>query len=126
MQTNYRDVYVTNTTDPPHTARTSNRPVDAGSLAMEADNDCLHLSLGARPMDWDDAMSAAGALVDELRPSAENQDEPVVTGLVEELAAFLCAYGLLPHEVSHEQVRPGQRPELQERTHQSADGLLDQ
>lgn len=70
----------------------------------------LNLSLESHPIDWDEAMGIATALLHEGWASPETECQPVVTGLVEELAGFLCAYGLLPDDMDCERVRSGQWP----------------
>jgi hypothetical protein len=72
--------------------------------------DNLNLSLESHPIDWDEAMGIATTLLHEGWASPETECEPAVTGLVEELAGFLCAYGLLPDDMDCEHVRSGKWP----------------
>jgi hypothetical protein len=69
---------------------------EAGAFAAEMDMDCLNHSLQAPRLDWGQAVRAATARLDEGWELPETKCDPAVE---EELAAFLCAYGVLGEEV---------------------------
>jgi hypothetical protein len=56
-----------------------------------------------RPLDWDSAVRAAAARLDEGWELPETKCDPM---LQEELAAFLCAYDMLGEEVEHMDAGP--------------------
>ena len=69
--------------------------------------DCLNHLLESPPLDleWDDAIRAAAARLKESWLLPETQHHPAVATLAVELAAFLCAYGLLAEEVRRSQAQ---------------------
>jgi hypothetical protein len=65
------------------------------------DIDCLKHLLESPPLDldWDHAIRVAAARLKESWLLPETRNHPAVVALAVELAAFLCAYGLLAEEV---------------------------
>jgi hypothetical protein len=117
----YPDVPVSKATEPPCAATSPAR-------ACAPDPVCLFRSPEPRPLDWDQAVCVAAALLDDGWVLSETRCYPAVTGLVEELAAFLCAYGLLEDGVDRASVRAGRWPVVTRPTHDhprgpSVDGL---
>jgi hypothetical protein len=52
-------------------------------------------------VDWADAVDAAAARLIESWVSPDTTDHIVASGLADEFAATLCAYGMAPAEVAH-------------------------
>jgi hypothetical protein len=69
---------------------------DAVACEAAMDMNCLNHSLQAPRLDWGRAVRAATARLDEGWELPETKCDPAVE---EELAAFLCAYGVLGDEV---------------------------
>jgi len=64
----------------------------------------------ARPLDWDDAVGAAKARLNEPDVLPDTASDPVLADAIEWLAAMLCAYGKLADEVDRMQARVDQLP----------------
>ena len=54
-----------------------------------------------RPLDWDHVVDAATARLEESWVRPDNSGHMLASGLAEELAATLCAYGMVAAEVDH-------------------------
>ncbi|MGD0432145.1 MAG: hypothetical protein ABSA58_13740 [Acetobacteraceae bacterium] len=67
---------------------------DPGSGLFGQSQDC-------GPIDWADAVDAAAARLIETWVNPDTTDHIVASGLADEFAATLCAYGMAPAEVAH-------------------------
>jgi len=54
-----------------------------------------------RPLDWGQAVDAAAARLEESWVRPDTTGHMLSSGLAEELAATLCAYGMVAAEVDH-------------------------
>ena len=54
-----------------------------------------------RPLDWGQAVDAAAARLEESWVRPDETHQVVASGLADELAATLCAYGMMAAEVDH-------------------------
>jgi hypothetical protein len=54
-----------------------------------------------RPLDWGHAVDAAAARLEESWVRPDSTGHMLASGLAEELAATLCAYGMMAAEVDH-------------------------
>jgi len=54
-----------------------------------------------RPLDWGHVVDAAAARLEESWVRPDNTGHMLASGLAEELAATLCAYGMVAMEVDH-------------------------
>jgi hypothetical protein len=68
-----------------------------------------------RPLDWGHVVDAAAARLEESWVRPDSTGHMLASGLAEELAATLCAYGMVAEEVDHmhdhEEAHPAvQRP----------------
>lgn len=54
-----------------------------------------------RPLDWDTAVHAARALLDEAFGLPASTNDPAMTDMAQELAARLCAYDEILDAVDH-------------------------
>jgi hypothetical protein len=54
-----------------------------------------------RPLDWGHVVDAAAARLEESWVRPDNTGHMLASGLAEELAATLCAYGMVAAEVDH-------------------------
>ena len=77
---------------------------------------------GQRPVDWEHVVDAAAARLEEswIRPDATGH--MMTSGLAEEFAATLCAYGMAAAETDHMQGRMDEA--LAHHRHVSNDGRL--
>jgi hypothetical protein len=70
-----------------------------------------------RPLDWGHVVDAAAARLEESWVRPDNTGHMLASGLAEELAATLCAYGMVAEEVDHmhhhEDALPAVRQPLQ-------------
>ncbi len=82
---------------------TAKRPGAAGppARAPELDVGQVKSPHEPRPLDWKEAVHAAEARLNEVRIAPGTGDHPVVASAAVELAAELCAYGMLADEVDH-------------------------
>jgi hypothetical protein len=55
----------------------------------------------APPLDWDQAVDAAAARLEEAWVRPDSTGHMVASGLAGEFAAMLCAYGMVAAEVAH-------------------------
>jgi len=55
----------------------------------------------SRPLDWGHVVDAAAARLEESWVRPDNTGHMLASGLAEELAATLCAYGMVAAEVDH-------------------------
>lgn len=55
----------------------------------------------ARPLDWSHAVNAAAARLEESWVRPDSTGHMLASGLAEELAATLCAFGMVASEVDH-------------------------
>lgn len=94
--------------------KTVERPCVPSLLARtsEPESGCLNHSLETRPVDWDQAMCAAAARLNEGWLLPETGNHPAVAELVWELAALMCAYGLVAEEVGRGPARASKLPIL--------------
>jgi hypothetical protein len=77
----------------------SQRPDGAGLPASVADPVArLH---DPRPLDWGHVVDAAAARLEESWVRPDDTGHMLASGLAEELAATLCAYGMVAAEVDH-------------------------
>jgi hypothetical protein len=58
-----------------------------------------------RPLDWRHAVEAATARLDESWVHPDSTGQMVALGLADELAATLCAYGMVAAEIDHMHAR---------------------
>lgn len=69
-----------------------------------------------RPLDWGHVVDAAAARLEEAWVRPDSTGHMLASGLAEELAATLCAYGMVAAEVDHmhhhEDALPAVRPPL--------------
>jgi len=63
------------------------------------DINCLEMSGDASPLDWKQAVLAATARLQDGWQLPETNCHLAMAPLEEELAAFLCAYGVIENEV---------------------------
>lgn len=88
---------------------------DAASLPAPVSDEIIRPH-DPRPLDWGHVVDAAAARLEEswVRPDATGH--MLASGLAEELAATLCAYGMVAAEVDHmhdhEDAPPAGRPPL--------------
>ncbi|MGA3002988.1 MAG: hypothetical protein ABSE20_14825 [Acetobacteraceae bacterium] len=54
-----------------------------------------------RPLDWGHVVDAAAARLEESWVRPDNTGHMLASGLADELAATLCAYGMVAAEVDH-------------------------
>jgi hypothetical protein len=54
-----------------------------------------------RPLDWGHVVDAAAARLEESWVRPDSTGHMLASGLAEELAATLCAYGMVAEEVGH-------------------------
>jgi hypothetical protein len=54
-----------------------------------------------RPLDWSHVVDAAAARLEESWVRPDDSGHMLASGLAEELAATLCAYGMVAAEVDH-------------------------
>jgi hypothetical protein len=90
------------------------------------DIDCLKHLLESPPLDlaWDDAIRAAAARLKESWLLPETRNHPAVAALAVELAAFLCAYGLLADEVRRGRAQADNPAVVTQPTEESRGGTL--
>jgi len=69
------------------------RPAPVADLAI--------LPHDPRPLDWGHVVDAAAARLDESWVRPDTTGHMLASGLAEELAATLCAYGMVAAEVDH-------------------------
>jgi hypothetical protein len=60
-----------------------------------------------RPLDWQQAVRAAAARLNETWGLSDATGQPVMLELAQQLAALLCAYSKLPEEVERMEARAG-------------------
>jgi hypothetical protein len=64
----------------------------------------------ARPLDWGHAVDAAAARLEESWVSPDLTGYMAASGLADEFAATLCAYGMVADEVAHMHDRMDETP----------------
>jgi hypothetical protein len=72
---------------------------DADALPASAPNPVIPHD--PRPLDWGHVVDAAAARLEESWVRPDNTGHMLSSGLAEELAATLCAYGMSAAEVDH-------------------------
>jgi len=94
MPTNLPNTLVESIMDRPDAARLPAPVPDVGPGLVAQPHD-------PPPLDWGQAVDAAAARLDEswVRPDATGH--MLASGLADELAATLCAYGMVAAEVDH-------------------------
>jgi hypothetical protein len=75
-----------------------------------APSDRLRNSPPPPPLDWEVALQAAAALLDETFGATGSLGDPLMADMVQELAARLCAYNEIETAVEHLHVRPDSEP----------------
>ena len=73
---------------------------DAAGLPAPA-SDSVVLPHDPRPLDWGHVVDAAAARLEESWVRPDTTGHMLASGLAEELAATLCAYGMVAAEVDH-------------------------
>jgi hypothetical protein len=73
---------------------------DAGGMPAPAPKPIIR-SHDARPLDWGHVVDAAAARLEESWVRPDSTGHMLASGLAEELAATLCAYGMSAAEVDH-------------------------
>jgi hypothetical protein len=91
---------------------TADRPGATGPLAGAPEPDVGQVNAPRQPrsLDWREAICAAEARLNEVRIGPGTGDQPLVAGAAVELAAELCAFGMLADEVDHMRTRADERP----------------
>jgi hypothetical protein len=64
----------------------------------------------SRPLDWEHAVRAAAGRLSEKWVLSDTIRHPVMDGLARQLAALLCAYGMLPAEVERMETHADEPP----------------
>ncbi|HEX3992856.1 MAG TPA: hypothetical protein VHX39_16925 [Acetobacteraceae bacterium] len=67
-----------------------------------------------RPLDWGHVVDAAAARLEESWVRPDSTGHMLASGLAEELAATLCAYGMVAMEVDHMHDHEGANPAVQQ------------
>ena len=103
---------------------TADRPGAPGSLAEAPERDVGQVNPPhqPRPLDWKEAICAAEARLNEVRIEPGTGDHPLVAGAAVELAAELCAYGMLADEVDYMRARADERPAGKQPTRENGHG----
>jgi len=78
---------------------TTEQPDGAGSPAPIPDS--VIRPHDPRPLDWGHVVDAAAARLEESWVRPDSTGHMLASGLAEELAATLCAYGMVAAEVDH-------------------------
>jgi hypothetical protein len=73
---------------------------DAGGMPAPAPNPVVRPH-DPRPLDWGHVVDAAAARLEESWVRPDSTGHMLASGLAEELAATLCAYGMSAAEVDH-------------------------
>jgi len=73
---------------------------DAGNPSASVPETVIHPH-DSRPLDWGHVVDAAAARLEESWVRPDNTGHMLASGLAEELAATLCAYGMVAEEVIH-------------------------
>jgi len=73
---------------------------DAAALVV-ALPDSVSRPHDARPLDWGHVVDAAAARLEESWVRPDSTGHMLASGLADELAATLCAYGMVASEIDH-------------------------
>jgi hypothetical protein len=73
---------------------------DAAELQAPVTDAFIHVH-EPRPLDWGHVVDAAAARLDESWVRPDTSGHMLASGLAEELAATLCAYGMVAAEIDH-------------------------
>ena len=94
----------------------ADRPDAARIAAQDGGEDPTRPPAGRQPLDWGDAVDAATARLEEswVRPDATGH--MLSSGLADEFAATLCAFGMVAAELDHMHDHRGNKMTGAERT----------
>jgi len=96
--------HVSSPAEPPNETRSPASGIDPGPIARPGpDRSSVPFGQPANSgrLDWADAVDAAAARLIGSWVNPDTTDHMVASGLADEFAATLCAYGMAPAEVAH-------------------------